>query len=82
MIAHKIYYKNTCTGCKIVESFLKKNIARLIHQIINYYYRQVKYLSMGKEHKKYEFGNKVSIVSTLDGLIVGALSFHNEYDGH
>jgi IS5 family transposase len=37
---------------------------------------------MGKEHKKYEFGNKVSIVSTLDGLIVGALSFHNEYDGH
>ena len=36
----------------------------------------------GKDHKKYEFGNKVSIARTYDGLIVGALSFRNEYDGH
>ena len=39
-------------------------------------------ISKGKEHKKYEFGNKVSIVRTWGGLIVGALSFRNEYDGH
>ena len=36
----------------------------------------------GKEHKKYEFGNKVSMVRLWNGLIVGALSFRNEYDGH
>lgn len=38
--------------------------------------------SKGKEGKKYEFGNKVSIVRLWDGLIIGALSFRNEYDGH
>ena len=43
---------------------------------------EVQCISKGKEHKKYEFGNKVSIVRTWDGLIVGALSFRNEYDGH
>jgi len=36
----------------------------------------------GKEHKKYEFGNKVSIAKTDSGVIVGALSFRDEYDGH
>ena len=39
-------------------------------------------LSKGKEHKKYEFGNKVSIIRTSGGLIVGAKSFRKEYDGH
>ena len=42
----------------------------------------VEYISKGKEHKKYESGNKVSIVRTADGLIIGAKSFRNEYDGH
>lgn len=43
----------------------------------------VQCISKGKEHKKYEFGNKVSIVYTQKtGVIVGALSFRNEYDGH
>ncbi len=32
--------------------------------------------------QNYKFGNKVSIVRTWNGLIVGALSFRNEYDGH
>lgn len=36
----------------------------------------------GKEHKKYEFGNKTSFVKTDSGVIVGALGFRNEYDGH
>lgn len=44
---------------------------------------QVQCISKGKEHKKYEFGNKVSVVHTQNtGVIVGALGFRNEYDGH
>jgi IS5 family transposase len=44
---------------------------------------QVQCISKGKEHKKYEFGNKVSVVHTqTTGVIVGALGFRNEYDGH
>lgn len=43
----------------------------------------VQCISKGKEHKKFEFGNKVSIVYTQNtGVIVGAMSFRNEYDGH
>jgi len=41
-------------------------------------------ISKGKEHKKYEFGSKVSILMTAhSGIITGALSFAgNVYDGH
>jgi len=39
-------------------------------------------ISKGKEHKKYEFGNKASIAKTDSGVIVGALGFRDEYDGH
>jgi len=41
-------------------------------------------ISKGKEHKKYEFGSKASIVITRQsGIIVGAYSLEkNEYDGH
>jgi IS5 family transposase len=41
-------------------------------------------MSKGKEHKKYEFGTKVSITTTRDSkIIVGALAFDtNKYDGH
>ena len=42
----------------------------------------VQCISKGKEHKQYEFGNKVSITRTDTGVIVGALSFRNEFDGH
>lgn len=42
----------------------------------------VKCICKGKEHKKYEFGNKVSIAKNMQGIIVSALSFRNEYDGH
>jgi IS5 family transposase len=45
---------------------------------------EVECISKGKIHKKYEFGNKVSIVSTSrKGLILGMLACHgNPYDGH
>ena len=40
-------------------------------------------ISKGKEHKKYEFGNKSAIAKTGSGLIVSALAFQgNPYDGH
>ncbi len=41
-------------------------------------------ISKGKEHKRYEFGNKVSVtVTQTTGVITGALSFAgNPYDGH
>ena len=42
----------------------------------------VQCISKGKEHKKYEFGNKVSILRPATGIILGAMSFRNEYDGH
>lgn len=43
---------------------------------------EVQCISKGKEHKKYEFGNKVSIIRSVTGIIIGAKSFRNEYDGH
>jgi IS5 family transposase len=39
-------------------------------------------ISKGKEHRKYEFGNKASFVRTQTGVIVGALGFRNEFDRH
>ena len=39
-------------------------------------------ISKGKEHRKYEFGNKVSIAKTDSGVIVGALNFRDKYDGY
>jgi IS5 family transposase len=45
---------------------------------------KVECIAKGKAHKKYEFGNKVSISSTLNSnWVVGSLAFHgNPYDGH
>lgn len=44
--------------------------------------RDVQCISKGKEHKKYKFGNKMSIIRSITGVILGACSFRNEYDGH
>ena len=48
------------------------------------YEPQVYCISKGKEHKKYEFGSKASLVVTKNsGIIVGARNFEvNHYDGH
>ena len=45
---------------------------------------QTQCISKGKAHKKYEVGNKVSLMQTKNsGVIVGALSMEkNDYDGH
>ena len=52
------------------------------HKVYSTHEPEVQCISKGKEHKKYEFGNKVSIVRSINGLILAALSFRNEYDGH
>lgn len=58
----------------------KPTIKQLIYSL---HEPEVQCISKGKEHKKYEFGNKVSLVYTQNtGVIVGALGLRNEYDGH
>lgn len=53
------------------------------HKIYSLHEPDVQCISKGKEHKKYEFGNKVSILYTQrTGVIVGATSYRNPYDGH
>jgi IS5 family transposase len=37
-------------------------------------------IGKGEEDKGYEFGNKVSITTSIRAVILGALSFRNEYD--
>ncbi|MFH1049674.1 MAG: IS5 family transposase [bacterium] len=45
---------------------------------------EVSCIAKGKEHKKYEFGSKVSVLITKNsGIVVGALNFQgNPYDGN
>ena len=52
------------------------------HKIYSLHEPDVLCICKGKEHKKYEFGNKVSIIRLWNGIIIGAMSFRNEYDGH
>ena len=52
------------------------------HKIYSIHEPDVQCISKGKELKKYEFGNKVSIIRSATGVILGACSFRNEYDGH
>ncbi len=52
------------------------------HKIYSIHESYVQGISKGKEHKKYEFGNKVSIIRSATGVILGASSFRNEYDEH
>lgn len=52
------------------------------HKIYSLHELEVQCISKGKEHKKYEFGNKVSIIRPSSGIILGSKSFRNEYDGH
>jgi len=52
------------------------------NKIYSLHETEVRCIAKGKEAKKYEFGNKVSLVKTMkSGIIVGALSFkENLYD--
>ena len=54
------------------------------HKVYSLHEPEVVCISKGKEHKKYEFGSKVSItVAQNSGVIIGALNIPgNDYDGH
>ena len=52
------------------------------HKIYSIHEPDVECISKGKKHKKYELGNKVSIIRSSTGVILGACSFRNEYDGY
>jgi IS5 family transposase len=58
----------------------KKNSKNKIYSI---HATEVKCISKGKAHKRYEFGNKVSIATTTEHhIVVGVQSFaENHYDG-
>lgn len=80
---------------KMTEAQLQKydHDLHLFHRVLNQQRKEtnkvyslhepdVRCITKGKEAKKYEFGNKVSLVKTMkSGIIVGALSFkENIYD--
>jgi transposase, IS5 family len=54
------------------------------HKLYSMQAPEVECISKGKEHKKYEFGCKVSVVTTSQrGWVVGIAALHgNPYDGH
>lgn len=73
-----------CLYNKLIERF-EAILAQRRHsgkKIYSVHEPDVQCISKGKEHKKYEFGNKVSIIRSATGIILGAQSFRNEYDGH
>ena len=54
------------------------------NKLYSFHAPEVKCISKGKEHKKYEFGNKSCFALTKkSGIVVGAMAFEdNIYDGH
>ena len=58
---------------------LKRNSPGKIHSL---HEPEVQCIGKGKEHKKYEFGNKVSTIRSVTGIIQGAKLFRNKYDGY
>lgn len=54
------------------------------HKLYSIHAPEVECISKGKVHKRYEFGVKVSLVSTSkEGLILSSQALHgNPYDGH
>ena len=75
----RLKYQNQFTifNRVLTQSRESKNKVYSLHQ------PQVSCIAKGKEHKKYEFGNKVSIVKTRkSGIIIGVMSFEgNPFDG-
>ncbi len=76
----KKHYKDQLSNCyKVInQKRTDKNKIYSLHE------PEVSCIAKGKEHKKYEFGSKASILLTKQSnIIVGALSFNgNPYDGN
>jgi len=79
-------YKRTLKQLMIDQLFHRvlKQTQKDSNKIYSLHEPEVKCIVKGKEAKKYEFGNKVSIAKTMkSGIIVGAKSFSdNPYDAH
>ena len=77
--AKKIYTEKLSVFKRFLQQ--KKNDKNKIYSL---HETAVYCISKGKEHKKYEFGSKVSIVQTIkNGIIVGARNHEKSlYDGH
>ena len=75
--------QNYFTSMEIFKRILsqKRNDTQKIYSV---HEPHVQCISKGKEHKKYEFGTKVSIITTKNsGVIIGALNIpKNDYDAH
>ena len=63
----------------IFEQILSQQ-AKTKNKIFSIHEPEVECISKGKDYKKYEFGNKVSIIRSQTGLLLAALSFRNEND--
>ncbi len=77
--AKKAYSKELCVMNRVMEQ--KKDSKNKIYSL---HEPEVSCIAKGKEHKKYEFGSKASILITKkSGIIVGAKNFQgNPYDGN
>ncbi len=74
--------KNYEDKLKLYETVLKQKKGDK-NKIYSLHEPEVYCISKGKEHKRYEFGTKASIVITKNsGIVVGALNVKNDYDGH
>jgi IS5 family transposase len=69
---------------KLIETFktILSQKRKSPNKIYSIHEPQVLCISKGKEHKKYELGNKVSVIRSYSGVLLGAMSFRSEYDGH
>lgn len=87
-------YRNILRNCPQPDAQLAEllqNARRLLmqqrhdkHKLYSLHAPEVECISKGKAHKKYEFGCKVSVVTTSrDNWIVGVEALHNNpFDGH
>jgi len=92
-VIRDIERKAAASGIELDEQFTQYlERARRIHQqqradkhkLYSMQAPEVECIAKGKEHKKYEFGCKVSVVTTSKrGWVVGIAALHgNPYDGH
>lgn len=77
--SHSTYFSSIAIFKKVLSQ--KKNDKQKIYSL---HEPHTQCISKGKEHKKYEFGSKVSLMKTKNsGVFIGALNIPlNDYDGH
>ena len=79
----KTFSDQMLRGLGIAKKILKQRPGSK-NKIYSVHAPEVNCIAKGKEHKKYEFGSKVSVATTVkDNWVVGLCSFSdNPYDGH